>query len=230
VLEGEGIVEARSYRRRCNLTNFLDNHLDEAHFAFTHAVGFARIPEIPRVRISLTEFTAVSHSFRPDRVDRISEFLMPNILRFKSTAPYEGVNWGDAVSWRVPLDDETKLSFMISRFVATKDGEEAFHAREKQLRELLVPDVDGLAKRILAGELPYDEAMEEMGEHDPRYDITLQDHLTMGGKGLSRTARLKCWVAPTWELQRSAICGMSNSKASAYTARTRSGSSPHRRS
>lgn len=49
VLEGDGIIDARGYRRACNLTNFLDNQLDEVHVAFTHPEGFARIPEIPRV-------------------------------------------------------------------------------------------------------------------------------------------------------------------------------------
>lgn len=71
---------------------------------------------------------------------------------------------------------------MITRFVATKEGGEAFLARQKQLRDLPVPDVDELAERILAGELTYDDALVEMGEHDPRYDITLQDHLTMQGQ------------------------------------------------
>ena len=181
-LEGDGLIDARHYRRACNLTNFLDNQLDEAHVGFTHPEGFARIPEIPEIRIDRTEFTAVSHCSRPGRVDRITEFLMPNILRFKSTTPFEGVHWGDAVSWRVPLDDRTTLSFMIARFVATTNGEAAFNAREKRLRELPVPDVDDLAARILAGELTFEDAAAEMGEHDPRYTITLQDHLTMGGQ------------------------------------------------
>ena len=181
-LEGDGIVEARSYERDCNLTNFIDNQLDEVHVGFTHPVGYARLPEIPKVRISRTKFAAVSHCSRPGRVDRISEFLMPNMLRFKSTTPYEGVNWADAVAWRVPKDDQTTLSFTINRYVATKEGEVVFLARQKRLRELPVPDVREFARRILAGELTFDQALVEMGEHDPRYDITLQDHLTMQGQ------------------------------------------------
>ena len=107
---------------------------------------------------------------------------MPNMLRFKSTTPYEGVNWTDAVAWRVPKDDQTTLSFTINRYVATKEGEVVFLARQKRLRELPVPDVREFARRILAGELTFDQALVEMGEHDPRYDITLQDHLTMQGQ------------------------------------------------
>ena len=47
-----------------------------------------------------------------------------------------------------------------------------------------MPDVAAYAQRVLAGELGYDEALEEMGEHDRRYDVTLQDHLAMQGQTL----------------------------------------------
>lgn len=63
-----------------------------------------------------------------------------------------------------------------------KKGEEAFLARQKRLRELPIPDVGAFAVRTLAGKTTYDEALAEMGEHDPRYDITLQNHLTMQGQ------------------------------------------------
>jgi len=128
-LEGEGVIESRHYERHCNLTNLLDNQLDEVHVIFTHPVAYGRLPEVPRVRISRTEFTAVSHCSRPGRVDRVTEFLMPNILRFKSTTPYEGVNWADAVAWRVPRDDGTTFTFTINRFVTTEEGRDAFIAR-----------------------------------------------------------------------------------------------------
>ena len=183
-LEGDGIIESRSYRRRCNLTNFIDNHLDEIHLGFTHPVGYARLPEIPTVRISRTEMTAVSHCSRPGRVERITEFLMPNILRFKSASPYEEVHWADSVSWRVPEDDSATRSFMVSRYVIEKGGENTFRTRQEQIRALPVPDMEAYAERILSGELTYEEALEEMGEHDPRLDVTLQDNLAMPGQGV----------------------------------------------
>ena len=97
-LDGEDIVEARVYQRATNLTNFIDNQLDEVHVSFTHPESYSLLPEIPSVAISRTAFAAVSICSRPGRADRISEFLMPNILRFKSTTPYEGVNWANSVA------------------------------------------------------------------------------------------------------------------------------------
>ncbi len=183
-LEGDGVIEARIYHRKCNLTNFLDNQLDEVHVGFTHPVGYARLPEIPEIRISRTEFTAVSHCSRPGRVDRVTEFLLPNIMRFKSTSQFEGANWADSVAWRVPEDDAATHSYLISLYDVTKEGRKAFIARQKELWALPVPDMADYARRILAGELTYDEALDEMGEHDRRYDVTLQDHLAMQSQTL----------------------------------------------
>ena len=183
-LEGDGVIESRSYTRRCNLTNFIDNALDEVHLGFTHPLGYARLPEIPDIRISRTEFTAVSHCSRPGRVDRITEFLMPTILRFKSSSPYKDVAWADSVSWRVPIDDAKTRSYMISRYVTTEGGEAAFLERQAHLCSLPAPDMETYAERILEGELTYDEALKEMGEHDPRLDVTLQDNLAMPGQGV----------------------------------------------
>ena len=128
-LNDEGIVEARVYQRATNLTNFIDNQLDEVNISFTHPESYSLLPEIPSVAISRTAFAAVSICSRPGRADRISEFLMPNILRFKSMTPYEGVNWANSVAWRVPIDDGNIRSFLVSRYVATKEGEAAFLAR-----------------------------------------------------------------------------------------------------
>lgn len=183
-LEGDGVMEARSYHRKCNLTNFLDNQLDEVHVGFTHPVGYARLPEIPEVRISRTDFTAISHCSRPGRVDRITEFLIPNIMRFKSTSRHEGVNWASSVAWRVPEDDGATHSYLISLYDIDEDARDGFIARQSELWALPVPDVAGYARRILGGEITYDEAMQEIGEHDRRYDTTLQDHLTMQGQTL----------------------------------------------
>ena len=181
-LEGNGVIEARAYRRECNLANFIDNQLDEVHVGFTHPVGFGRIPEIPDINLTRTEFSAVTHSSRPGRVDRITEFLMPNILRFKATSPYDGVNWSEAVAWRVPEDDTATYSYLITRNITTKEGEGKFLKQQQKLRTMPVPDVDDCARRILAGEMTYDEAIENMDEHDPRYDVTLEDHLAIGGQ------------------------------------------------
>ena len=152
------------------------------HVGFTHPVGFGRIPEIPDINLTRTEFSAVTHSSRPERVDRITEFLMPNILRFKATSPYDGVNWSEAVAWRVPEDDTATYSYLITRKITTKEGEGNFLKQQQKLRTMPVPDVDDYARRILAGEMTYDEAIENMGEHDPRYDVTLEDHLAIGGQ------------------------------------------------
>ena len=45
--------------------------------------------------------------------------------------------------------------------------------------------------------MSYDEALEEMGEHDQRYDVTLQEHLAMQGQQLvAEHGGGRVWVEP----------------------------------
>mgnify|MGYP002021952591 CR=1 FL=1 len=149
-LEGNGVIEARTYHRKCNLTNFLDNQLDEVHVGFTHPVGYARLPEIPEIRVSRTEFTAVTHASRTGRVDRITEFLIPNIMRFKSTSQFEGANWASSMAWRVPEDDGATHSYLISLYDTSQEGKEKFIAHQEDLWALPVPDVADYTERSVS--------------------------------------------------------------------------------
>jgi 5,5'-dehydrodivanillate O-demethylase len=183
-LEGEGVHEATVYRRDCNITQFIDNQLDEAHVVFTHPVAFARIPEIPDIRIERTEFTAVSHCTRPGRGVRVTEFLVPNITRLKVPTPFLGLDWADGVVWRVPIDDSKVLAYGINRFTGSEPALANFVREEERLRSLRQPPMNDFAKRVLAGETTVAEVEQSLGERHHLHDLQLEDHVMMEGQGV----------------------------------------------
>jgi hypothetical protein len=62
-----------------------------------------------------------------------------------------------------------------------------FIAFKTRFDSLPVPDIDSLADAVLRGEITLEEAKERMGEHDPIYDVFVEDHVTMIGQGVTRS-------------------------------------------
>jgi hypothetical protein len=185
--DGGGIFEATEYSRNCNFANFLDNQLDEVHIPFTHPIAFRAIPEVPRIELTRTDFAITAYTIRPKRDVRISEFLMPNITRLKLPSLYEGIEPADSVVWRVPVDEGRTISFGINRYQVPEGLKDSFLSFKSRFDALPPPDIDGLADAVLRGDFTLEEAKEQMGEHDPLYDVFLEDHVTMIGQGVTRS-------------------------------------------
>ena len=182
-LDGGGVIRPAVYRRNCNIANILDNLLDEVHVAFVHRQAFGRIPEIPIVTVTRTEFGAVSYCKRPGGV-RVTEFLMPNVLRLSVPTPFEGVPWGDAVTWRVPIDDGAHLAFSIQRYELEGELKQKFLDVQAKMKELPVPPMLEMADRVIAGEMTVEQAKAALPEHDPMLDVSFEDHVVMHGQGV----------------------------------------------
>ncbi|MGE0799965.1 MAG: Rieske 2Fe-2S domain-containing protein [Lautropia sp.] len=182
VEDPHAVVECYVYYRRCNYFNAIDNTLDAVHVSFTHKEIFSAIVEVPALKTVDSADGVLLYSDRHSGT-RANEFLVPNILR--TTTPFgQGENkWTDYIVWRVPVDDHSHLSFSLT-FAHVPDEparQEYARAREK-VRALPVPPVDALADRVLAGELTLEAAKASMGEHDPYYDIILEDHVMLIGQ------------------------------------------------
>jgi 5,5'-dehydrodivanillate O-demethylase len=183
-LEGDGLVEAITYRRNCNLSNMLDNQLDEAHFAFTHRQTLDRIPEIPSITIKRTEYGVASYSERVGRVPRITEFMMPNILRLKMVLFVSTPIPGDGVAWRVPIDDTCQYSFGINRFSAAPEERERVLAEQQRINSLPVPPYLDLADEVLAGRTTIEEVEASLPEHNMLQNVHFEDHVVMQAQGV----------------------------------------------
>src|SRR5207249_3613928 len=70
--------------------------------------------DVPRASGEETEYGIVCRADRPGVGTRLTHHLMPNMLHIKSSPDDRGSGWTDALAWRVPLDDDTHLSFNVN--------------------------------------------------------------------------------------------------------------------
>jgi len=155
--DAEGVLECDGYTRYSNYFYTLDNHSDEVHVVFTHRhTAFARagLAEVPQVDAEETDYGIRVTARAPNGNLRVNQLLMPNIIMFKST-PGEG-GFSDRIAWRVPLDDNSHLSFGVDLRHVTGAAAERYRRakaeereRAKQLVGLHGPDE--VARQILAG-------------------------------------------------------------------------------
>jgi 5,5'-dehydrodivanillate O-demethylase oxygenase subunit len=183
-LDGDGVIEAIVYRRNCNLANMIDNQLDEAHFAFTHRRTLDRIPEIPTISIRRTEYGVASYSDRPGRVPRVTEFMMPNILRLKIMLYVAVPLSGDGVAWRVPIDDASQYSFGVNLFPVAKTDRQRVLEEQQRVNKLpVIPFLD-LTEDVLAGKTTIEEVEANLPEHNLLHNVHFEDHVVQQAQGV----------------------------------------------
>ncbi len=183
VFEGDGFVENRVSPRDWGFFAQLENSVDEVHFNFTHRQSkFTDVglnDSIPEITGRETEYGIERIGRRGNQV-RKSYILMPNCMYSK--VYYNGKEWTEHLSWRVPIDDTTHTSFIADFVHKTGAEAEAYReqmADEKTASKSLEPAMS-VIKRILAGELHIDDVPD-------RPDIVLiQDGVAMIGQGARR--------------------------------------------
>jgi len=190
----------------CNYFNRLDNARDHAHVPWTHreslsrtaaagATGSSRPQRGPtRVEASLrataeeaeTEYGIRSSRVLPDGRMICSHFHMPNINQNRSSTRVEGsladaANlWVDRLFWRVPVDDENAVSFVVDLVPLTGTEGEAYRQRRQQAAEEQTAPLQDLAEAVLRGELrvrdmPRDLSMYKM--------FWIEDYVVQVGQG-----------------------------------------------
>ena len=181
--EGEGFIENRVSRREWGFFAQLENSVDEAHFNFTHRESkFTDIglnDKIPEIIGKETEYGIERIGKRGDQL-RKSYILMPNCMY--SLIYYNGKAWTEHLSWRVPVDDTTHISFIADFIHMTGAEAEACRKQiaEKNSETKTLEPAIAVIERILAGELHIDEV-------EDRPDIVLiQDGVAMIGQGARR--------------------------------------------
>jgi len=178
--EGEGVLIAAAYTWPCNFFNNLENGPDEVHVCFVHrSTSLEAIAEVPQITAEETEYGLVQYGTRSDGEVRVTPFLMPNILQFKTPADVPEFGWLDVLGWRVPIDDTHHTGFRV--FFAHLTGELArrYLADQEQRRARLaaLPPGYQVAEAVLRGDL----RMQDLGD---RPDIVqIQDHVSQCGQG-----------------------------------------------
>ena len=129
-------LECDTYVRYSNYFYTLDNHSDEVHVIFTHRnTAFARagLVQVPVIEAEETDYGMRVVARAPNGNVRANQLLMPNMIMFKSSPAKGDEGFSDRVAWRVPLDDDTHVSFGVDLRHVT--GAAAQRYREAQAEE-----------------------------------------------------------------------------------------------
>jgi 5,5'-dehydrodivanillate O-demethylase len=156
--DDEGVLEADTYTRYSNYFYTLDNHSDEVHVIFAHrhtAFTQAGLVQVPLIEAEETEYGIRVVARFPNGNARANQLLMPNMIMFKSSPAKGDGSFSDRLAWRVPVDDDTHLSFGVDlRHVRGEAAERYRRAQEEErekMRQANLAPAEVVAREILAG-------------------------------------------------------------------------------
>lgn len=185
--EEEGVLDIRTNLRPCNYFQDVENNVDPAHTPFTHAISRysdSGLLSVPEVIGDETEWGIGQYSRRPEGT-RVSHHGMPTLLNLKFQPEDEG-GWKDFLAWRVPIDDDSHINFLVAHAKVTGDQAErvrqAIRAREAKLRTL--PSAIDAAAAVLSSRA----RIADFSDHPDL--LMIQDHVTQMAQG-TRTDRSK---------------------------------------
>ncbi len=185
--ERDGFTEVRRSPRQWSYFDQLENSVDEVHFNFVHRrskftdVGLN--DEIPELSCEETDYGILRIGRRGNHV-RKSHILMPNCMYSMVFEHFKG--WAEHLSWRVPVEGDSHISYMIE--CVHKEGAEAdaFRRVRADNRAALakLEPAEHVIDRILAGEIHIDEV-------PARPDMVLiQDGVALKGLRKPRNAAI----------------------------------------
>lgn len=159
----------------CNFFQRLENDVDEVHLHFVHRVGTADIgmDELPEISVEESEYGILRKGRRSEdgaNVTRTGRIFMPNTMMVITPGRPARPAWMLHLAWRVPVDDEEMMSFIIS---AKKGGGEGLVRRQHP-----EPDPMYFTMEILEGRM-------RVQDLDPDYAglFNVQDNVALAGQG-----------------------------------------------
>lgn len=190
--EREGVLEAGVPEYwPCNYFNRLDNACDSAHVAFTHRESGQRTQRQEylgprRVVAEETEYGIKRSYSLPDGRQVSHHFHMPNINQTRSSLRVEGslvdaaTLMVDRLFWRVPVDDEGCVSFVVDFLPLKGDAASGYRERRQAAREEMAVSPNELAEAILAGK----SRLEDVDPGTPIYYLFwIEDYVVQVGQG-----------------------------------------------
>jgi 5,5'-dehydrodivanillate O-demethylase oxygenase subunit len=170
----------------CNFFNRLENSPDPVHLAFVHRWSpfwESGLTGIPDVSGEETEYGIEVRAHRAgDRV-RVTHFHMPNINLISNSGEQDepgatGHGTSINLSWRVPVTDESCMSFNATYIPLTGEAADAYRARRAEARgKRTGPPAPVLAEAILRGELRVEDTK------DATAVVNVQDYVAQIGQG-----------------------------------------------
>jgi 5,5'-dehydrodivanillate O-demethylase len=159
----------------CNFFQRVENDLDELHLHFVHRVSTDEIGmnEIPRIKVEETEYGILRTGVRVDKgqnVTRTGRIFMPNTMMVFTPGRPSRPRWMLHLAWRVPVDDENMMSFIVTAEKGAGGG--------LKRREHVTPDPNEITREVLAGRM-------RVQDLDPDYPglFNVQDNVALAGQG-----------------------------------------------
>lgn len=175
----------------CNYFNRLDNACDVGHVSFTHRESAVRAKRADQLAIRKVAAEETGYGIKtavviPGKPPFYTHLHMPNTNQTRSRIRIEGSlkdaqsGWVDRLFWRVPVDDEHSVSFVVDWMPLT--GEEARQYRERRHQARAAMSVSGneLGAAVLAGKMRVKDLDPNMSTY---YLFWVEDYVTQVGQG-----------------------------------------------
>lgn len=162
--EREGTVEVGPVELwPCNYFNRIDNATDIGHVSYTHRESITRAGLTwwltnRNLSAEETEYGVRTAETIPGRPPTFYHFHMPNANQVRSRARIEGSRedaaslWCDRLFFRVPVDDDRCISFVIDYMPLTGKAKEAYLTRRREARDVGLGALNDVAENVLAGD------------------------------------------------------------------------------
>jgi len=150
----------------------IENDHDEVHTHYTHNfMPKFGLHEMPHMSARETEYGMKSIGAYPNGRVFEAHCFMPNILLRQVPIPQDPSQMSIHLAWRVPIDDESTLSYMVNR-VSSFD-------EDARGRMETVLDYDTVIQKLLDCEI----SLEDIDPDHPLLPI-IQDTVSIGGQGI----------------------------------------------
>jgi 5,5'-dehydrodivanillate O-demethylase oxygenase subunit len=152
-LEEAGVLEVLASPWPCNFFQSVENSTDQTHFSFVHrdsSFAASGLGAIPSVSYEESEYGMTCHATRPGGVTRVTHFFIPTSNQFKQPLDAPDSGWADVLTFKVPVDDEHHVLYLVNRMPLSDDAARQFETR-RQARQEAAAAVAELAEAVLAG-------------------------------------------------------------------------------
>lgn len=188
--EGPAVLEAGPPEVwPCNYFNRIDN--DPGHVPFTHRESALRAGtksqlEVRSVQSRETEYGVQSSTSSAGRPPSYVHFHMPNINQTRSVTRVEGSMadarnlFVDRIFWRLPIDDEHCISYVVDCIHLTGKDADAYRARRQAAQGYGLSEINQWSENILAGEMRIEDVDPELSTYKLFW---IEDYATQVGQG-----------------------------------------------
>lgn len=188
-----GYIEPKAQLRRTNYFNQVENSVDVVHFNFVHRRSdFAQAgltAEFPKLADEETDFGLRRDAIYSGGKVRTRYTLMP-LTMFNSVYDADA-GWMTHIAWRVPVDDESHVSFIVDLIRADGPQLETYLAKQRERERVLagLPPADQLVAKILRGEMHVNDVPDRPDLVDIQDDVALVGQLAIDRRAPDRLGR-----------------------------------------